>query len=215
MSVILKGKGSPGDYSATLTSLAGGFADVTLSIPVLFYPDQSDDNVDVIEGDSGYNFGFAKGKDRRIFEYKFALQTDAVKQQVWNWKQILGGRLNWFTMQPHEQPVTQNITCNANGTTLTIKAQLGQATDYWIGYWVFILTGSLVGVRRKITGFTSGSTATITVDKVWGGTSYPVSGDIFCLGYPVRLTDRIIFIRRSNSYQMWDFALNMKEEPVD
>lgn len=206
MSVIIKGQ-------TNLTSLSGGFSDITLGNPVPIV-DQISFNNEIIEGDAEYNFGFKKGQDRSIFDYKFTLQTDATKLAMRIWLQKLGGDLNWFTLQPQGMVLPNEITCSSGGSTTTLKAVIGQATDYWIGWWVMFSSGPCYTalIRRKITGFTSGNPATITVAPAMSLT--PGTSDKFFFGYPVRLDmQRVQFAQRMPSF--WDFVLSMKEEPVD
>lgn len=174
MSVILLGDGT------NTSSIAIGvytFSHVALS------PDRHRDNVDVIEGDGGYTVCYEKGTFIRIFPYRFTLLSDVQKKEFENkvWK-TLKGRLHWFTLQPHNQPVTDILEQEyAGGSTLYIKNSLLAGDQIWVGWWVIVLTGAAAGQKRKV--ISSDFSGVLQVSPAFDNTV--AVGDTFVLGYPV------------------------------
>lgn len=206
MSVILLGDGS-------LTSSKAIFGSpLTLPDPA---PSQHivRDNVDVIEGDGGFSVMYEKGTYRRIFPYRFTLLSESMKDQIDRWWKDMSGRLNWFTLQPQEQPITSSFLQQGTDSTSKITnsaLNFSQLTHWWRGYWVIALTGSAAGQRRKIYNSWGDPYGDI---YCYAFDNNIATGDEVILGYPVVLDeDSIIYIPRLPNF--WDVQIVFKEKVI-
>lgn len=194
-----------GDGSAT-SSIA--FTTITLPTPALTREVLSD-NVEIIEGDGGWTVAYEKGTYRRIFPYVFSLLSQTQKDTLFVWWELIKGRLNWFSLFPHEYPlaseqIQQQYTGGSN--YIIQNTVLNQSTNFWRGWWVIVRSGLAINQRRKI--YQSGSNQ-VLVTPVFNNTI--AVNDYVTLAYPVELENsEVTFSLRLPNF--WDVNLTFKEK---
>lgn len=200
MSVYLKGDGRI--YSDIK------FDAITLPNPAIS-PDVIEDNIDIIEADAGHTVTYQKGSHRRTFPYRFTLLTNSQKTELWNWWQVIQGRLSWFLLQPYEQQIS-SIFEQEMISEFIYNAELHNQRN-WEGYWIFVLDGDYGGEKRKATNFEI-SGDYIKPKPYFSGKI--TTGTNIILGYPVVLENaRFEAMPRYPSF--WDITLVFKEKMVN
>jgi hypothetical protein len=203
--IKLKGDGI-GSSSVAFTTLIFPVSPESLPYP--------QDNVDLIEGDGGYEDSYEQGTYRMIFPYSLRQVSVADLNALESWWKIVKGRLHWFTLFPHNYPLSQESIQQAysgGSTTIIQNALLNQGVDFWRGWWAYVFTGAAAGQKRKI--ISSDGINKVTVSPAFN--NIVAVNDYVQLSYFVRLLDDKLPKGSMRSPEYYDINLNMIEKVMD